>query len=183
MSKKSSRIISILVMALVIMPTSVLATGSLGDAADNLMTPTSIVVKVVDIFCYLIGLGFVMMSIAQFKIHRQSPKLVPLGTPLILAILGIIALLIPYTTKLAETGKDEVPKDVKQSYLPLPGHEPKSSGLPFPPGHREQQQHSHPQQDQSNAIPLPGGSEQGAPADSSSTGGGGGWTTDPRYRQ
>lgn len=178
MSKKISRIISTLILAMVIMPVSVMA-GSIGDSADNLMGPTSIVMKLVEVGCYLLGLGFVMMSLAQYKIHRQSPKLVPLSTPITLAILGIIALLIPYTTKLAETGKNEVPQDVKQSSLPVPQAVPKGAGLPYPPGHQVQPHHQEQEQEQ-NSVPMPG--QGSAPADSGGTGGGG-WTTDPRYNR
>lgn len=146
MNKKISYLIKPLLL-LSLMPATLMA-GSIGDAAENLMAPTSIVMKLVEIGCYLIGLAFVLMSVAQYKIHRQSPKLVPLSTPITLLILGVIALFIPYTTKLAETGKSEVKQEEKSSSLPLPGQENKGAGLPYPPGHVEQ---SHEQ-----ALPLPG---------------------------
>ncbi len=187
MNNKLSSLFKWLLLALVVLPVSVFA-GSVGDAADNLMGPTSIVMKVVDIGCYLIGLAFVMMSIAQYKIHRQSPKLVPLATPITLVILGVIALLIPYATKQGHTGKNEVPQETRSSNLPLPGQEQKSPGLPYPPGHQQQstQQEAQPQPEQQ--LEQPAASPSANPYDSgsssgSSGGGAGGWTTDPRYNQ
>ncbi len=158
---------------LLVMPLSVFASNSIGDVANNLMGPTSLVTKLVEIGCYVIGLAFVMMSIAQYKIHRQSPKLVPLATPITLLVLGVVALFIPYWTMQTETGKAEV-KSESSSTLPLPGAPTKGSGLPYPPGHSQQE-----------APPLPSSTDQGStaapptPSDSTS---GGGWTSDPKYQ-
>lgn len=184
MSNKSMSVIKRMPLAIVLLlPMSTFAGGSIGDVATNLMGPTSVVTKVVEIGCYVIGLAFVMMSIAQFKIHRQSPKLVPLSTPITLLILGVIALFIPYLTMQTETGsgKAEV-KSESSSALPLPGAPSKGSGLPYPPGHNQQE-----------APPLPSSTDQGssaAPAQPADTGtpspdsgsSGGGWTTDPKYQ-
>ncbi len=195
MNNKLSSFFKWLFFALVILPVSVFA-GSVGDAADNLMGPTSIVMKVVDIGCYLIGLAFVMMSIAQYKIHRQSPKLVPLATPITLVILGVIALLIPYATKQGHTGKNEVPQETRSSNLPLPGQDQKSPGLPYPPGHQQEsmpmpqsqeqstQQEAQPQQQVEQPAASPSANPYDSGSSSGSSGGGaGGWTTDPRYNQ
>ncbi len=166
--------IKLLLLLLCILPFNLFAQGSLGDAAENLMGPTSIVMKIVDIACYIIGLVFVMMSIAQYRNHRQNPKLVPLGTPITLVILGIILVMIPYMTKQAETGKDEIKHETKESPLPLPGQEPKGAGLPYPPGTHEQEQH----QEQDMPMPQEEATPEAPPAE-----GGGSWTSDPRYNR
>ncbi len=184
MNNITKRLSSSLVL---LIPMSVFAGGSIGDVANNLMGPTSIVTKVVEIGCYVIGLAFVMMSIAQYKIHRQSPKLVPLATPITLLVLGVIALFIPYLTMQTETGKADV-KSESSSALPLPGAPTKGSGLPYPPGHNQQEAPPLPSStDQGSAAapatPPDNGSGAGAPATPADSGtGGGGWTTDPKYQ-
>ncbi len=100
------------------LPLTVFA-NSLGDVAENLLGPTAFVTKLVIVACYAIGAILILMSFAQYKIHRQTPKLVPLTTPIALLILGIIALLIPYVTKMggAEPAENT---DQKRNVLPLP---------------------------------------------------------------
>ncbi|MBS0289937.1 MAG: hypothetical protein JSS07_07900 [Proteobacteria bacterium] len=166
MFKKSTCLFKVLFLVITLIPAIGMA-GSIGDAAENLLGPTSLVTKLVEIGCYVVGLAFVMMSFTQYKIHRQSPKLVPLATPITLLILGLIALLIPYGTKLAETGKSEIKKEERQA-LPLPGESPKGPSLPYPTSQQQEQQNT---QQPEPSSPQPGSS------------GGGGWTTDPRYRQ
>ena len=109
--------------------------GSIGDISDSLLGLTGIVTKVVDIVCYALGAVFLLMSIAQYKIHRQSPKLVPLTTPILLAFLGVLGLCIPYITTVIETGKwvSRAPSTKTDSSLPLPTlDEPKTRVLPMP---------------------------------------------------
>lgn len=161
---------------LLLLPVAAFAAQSIGDVATNLLGPTSILTKFVDIACYIIGLVFIMMSIAQYKIHRQSPKLVPLMTPVLLVVLGVIALCIPYVTRTTETGKVKV-ESTEKSTLPLPGASEKSPGLPYPPSHKQDE--AAPANDQNETAPTP---PPAAPSDSSGTGtGGGGWTSDPKY--
>jgi len=83
------------------------STGSIGDVAETLMGPTEIMTKLILVACYIIGIALLLVAMAQYKIHLQSPKLVPLTTPIALVILGVVALLIPYVTNKFETGNAE----------------------------------------------------------------------------
>lgn len=72
------------------------AVASIADVSENLMGPTEIITKLVVIACYIVGVGLIIFALAQYKQHRQSPKLVPLTTPILLLILGVLAIVIPY---------------------------------------------------------------------------------------
>lgn len=122
----------------ILLPISGWASPSLGQISDSLMGPTEIVTKLVLVACYMVGVGLVIFALAQYKQHRQSPKLVPLTTPILLLILGIIALLIPYVTTMSdesgsatEQAKREGKTNPKAGAMaPLPQYESKQ--LPGP---------------------------------------------------
>jgi hypothetical protein len=165
------------------------SSAGVGDMAENLLVPTAIVTKLVLIACYVIGFIFVFMAMAQYKIHRQSPKLVPLGTPIILLILGIVALLVPYTTNLGNTGKAEAEVD-KGTPLPFETKSPKGPGIPLPP--MQKGNHTPPPEPTpapapdtpapSPDMPAPDNGPSVTPeAPPADEGGGSGWTDDPRY--
>lgn len=162
--------------ALLLLCSPSLFATTIGDVATNLMGPTAIVTKLVIVACYVIGLVLVFVAIAQYKIHRQSPKLVPLSTPIALLILGTVALLIPYATNnFGETGsatKGSEGESKRNTALPLPGEaqlpglpQPKRNEVPGPEPKRVAPSQSTP------AAPPP-------PPPAS-----GGWTSDPRYNQ
>ena len=78
---------------------------TIGDAAENLMGPTEVITKFVLFACYVVGIALCLAAIAQYKIHRQSPKLVPLTTPILLVLIGIILIFIPIiSNKVGQTG-------------------------------------------------------------------------------
>lgn len=147
--------------------------NTIGDVATNLMGPTAIVTKLVIVACYVIGLTLIFVALAQYKIHRQSPKLVPLSTPIALLILGTVALLIPYATnnfgETASAAKQDEGQSQKNTLLPLPG-EPQLPGLPRP---------------KSREVPAPERSKAPPPKPSAPTPppASGGWTSDPRYNR
>lgn len=160
---------------IVIWPGVLFADVSLGDIADTLMVPTAMITKLIDVTCYIIGITFILVSMAQYKIHRQSPKLVPLTTPITLVILGVIALLIPYVTTLTETGKSEhEKKETKETLLPMPDmKKEKSSLLPLPmPKSNTEPSSSSP--DRSGSRPYQNSND--------SSGGASHWTQDPNLR-
>jgi len=114
------------------------AQGSVAQITGDLMGPTAILTKLVLVACYMVGVGLIIFSIAQYKQHRQSPKLVPLGTPIILFILGVGALLIPYfsiisgdSASATEQQKREGKTAPKSGALP-PIAEPVKRKLPGP---------------------------------------------------
>ena len=76
--------------------------ADLGQITDTLMTPTKIITKLLIFACYVVGAILIFAAMAQYKIHRQSPKLVPLTTPILLLFLGVGLLVIPYFTSLPQ---------------------------------------------------------------------------------
>jgi hypothetical protein len=154
------------------LPGAVFAT-TIGDVATNLMGPTEIVTKLVIVACYVVGLTLIFVAMAQYKIHRQSPKLVPLSTPVALLILGAVALLIPYATNMLEdsasAAKQNAGESERSNILPLPG-QADVPGLPKPKPKKSAPQEPPPPKS-ADPAPYQGG------------GGGGHWTSDPRYQK
>lgn len=46
--------------------------------------------------CIVVGIALIAAAFTQFQIHRRNPKLVPLTTPVLYLILGIVAIAIPF---------------------------------------------------------------------------------------
>ena len=69
---------------------------TLGEASDNLFGPLAVITKLVVLVCYAVGVAFCIGALMQYRQHRRNPKLVPLTTPVLLIILGGMALLLPY---------------------------------------------------------------------------------------
>ena len=75
------------------------------DISETLMTPTIVITKMLIFACYVVGAALIVASVAQYRNHLQTPKLVPLTTPVMLLVLGIGLLLLPYASTLVkETG-------------------------------------------------------------------------------
>lgn len=126
-------------VVLLLLPQALLAgsTGSIGDAAVNLLGPTEIITKLALIACYIVGVALILVSFAQYKIHLQSPKLVPLTTPVLLLVLGIITVFIPYASEnmfgeSASAAKQNAGKSKQETVLPLPDINQKGPVLPIP---------------------------------------------------
>lgn len=67
-----------------------------GYVAGNLHTGFSFAAKLLWAACIIVGIMLFMMSFTQFQIHRQNPKLVPLGQPITYFMLAIATLAIPF---------------------------------------------------------------------------------------
>jgi hypothetical protein len=162
-------------IALAIFPLGVFAMPSIGEAAQNILVPTEILTKLLLLTCYILGAIFIFMSFAQYRVHRQSPKLVPLTTPILLFVLGSICALIPFSSKIfgetfSAVERSDVPKTGDgESLLPLPEVVPRGSLLPI------QRQSENLDQDQNRDQ-----SETVAPSPPPSAPH---WTSDPRYNR
>lgn len=157
-------------LGLLFIPIVAYGDSSIGEIADNLLGPTSLVTKLVEVACIIIGLTFLFIAFAQYKIHRQNPKLVPLMTPVLLVVLGFIALLIPYATTLTKTGRTDVTRE-ETTNLPMPDVNNRGARVPYPPYNSGQSPQG------------PSSSDQTWPPPSDQGGGGGSWTNDPRYNR
>lgn len=69
---------------------------ALGDMAQSLLVGGGILTKLMWAVCIVVGIILIAAAFTQFQIHRRNPKLVPLTTPVLYLILGIIAIAIPF---------------------------------------------------------------------------------------
>jgi len=69
---------------------------ALGDMANTLLVGGGILTKLMWAVCIVVGIALIAAAFTQFQIHRRNPKLVPLTTPVLYLILGIIAIAIPF---------------------------------------------------------------------------------------
>jgi hypothetical protein len=133
--KQFSLIIKMLIVFLIPCMASPVLADTLGTLSENLLGPTSFVTQMLVYACYIVGVVFFFMALAQYKIHRESPKLVPLTTPIMLAIFGAVLVLLPYFSTLFNSGsaleyiKKEGVQQEEDRGLPLPPLErPRRSG-------------------------------------------------------
>lgn len=94
MKKINILVHSILALSVSLMGYS--ASASVGSISEEMMGPTEILTKLTVVASYIVGVGLIVFAIAQYKQHRRSPKLVPLTTPILMLILGVICVVIPY---------------------------------------------------------------------------------------
>jgi len=89
---------------------------SLGDISGTLTFGADIVVKLMWAACIITGVILLSASFTQFQIHRYNPKLVPLTTPVMYLILGVIAIAIPFAGRIFDAQDAYVrSKDMPQS--------------------------------------------------------------------
>jgi hypothetical protein len=88
--------------------------GSLGEFSDTLTFGANILTKLMWAACIITGIVMIAASFTQFQIHRYNPKLVPLTTPVLYLILGVMAIAIPFAGRIfdakdAYVGSQEEP--------------------------------------------------------------------------
>lgn len=155
---------------------------TLGSLSENLLGPTTIVTQLLVYACYIVGAVFCFMAMAQYKIHRESPKLVPLTTPVMLVLFGLVLILLPYLSTLFNSGsvleyrKHQGVMEEENTGLPLPPLEtPRRKGPgDFYRKSREEAPQAEPQgSDQRSSPEMPEPLERGDRH----------WSEDPQYRQ
>lgn len=137
------------------------------DITETLMTPTIVITKMLIFACYVVGAALIVASIAQYRNHLQSPKLVPLTTPVMLLVLGIALLLLPYASTLVQdTGSaaEQAKREGRDKSPPSRLVGPKTERNEMGPG----------------SLPPDEAEESYDDLDSGSGSGGGSWTD--RYR-
>ena len=101
---------------------------SIGGIANTLFDGADILAKLMWAACILVGIALFLTAFTQFQIHRDNPKLVPLTTPITYIILALIAICIPFGSKITGfldgyINKDSEPPSrgyiQKQSFLDL----------------------------------------------------------------
>ena len=69
---------------------------------DKVNAPVGTLTRLMLFACFVIGVAMFLGGALQYRNHLQSPKLVPLTTPIFLIIFGTIAILLPYFSSLPE---------------------------------------------------------------------------------
>ena len=75
--------------------------SGLGEVANNLLEPVSILSDFVGSASIIIGASFVFASFIRYMQHRVNPLAFPISTIVILFILGVLLMLVPMAYKLA----------------------------------------------------------------------------------
>lgn len=76
----------------------------LGQVANNLMEPVTIVSGFLSGAAVILGLSLLFASFARYMQHRVNPLAHPIGTVITLFIMGVILLVLPLVYKLTESG-------------------------------------------------------------------------------
>ena len=76
----------------------------LGEVADNLMQPVSIVSGFLSGMAIVIGMACLFGSFVRYMQYRVNPLANPISTVITLLVLGILLLLLPLIYKLTESG-------------------------------------------------------------------------------
>ena len=90
----------ILVCILSLSGLSCFAASSLGSIAGDLTTTGDILVKMMWAACIIVGVSLTVVSFTYFQTHRMNPKLVPLTTPILYLILGLLAICLPFAERI-----------------------------------------------------------------------------------
>lgn len=75
----------------------------IGQLASILMVPTAGIAKIMTAMAFVVGVGFLMGSIIQYKYHRENPQQVRLSTPILLLVLGFSLLALPFFAQLSSS--------------------------------------------------------------------------------
>lgn len=68
----------------------------LSEIVSTMLIGGDILTKLIWAVCIVVGIALLAAAFTQFQIHRRNPKLVPLATPTLYLILGIVAIAIPF---------------------------------------------------------------------------------------
>lgn len=93
---------SLKILGLGFVSSSAFAAGvPLSDVAETLMMGGDALTKVMWAACILVGVMLIAAAFTQFQIHRRNSKLVPLTTPVLYLILGIVSIAIPFIERVS----------------------------------------------------------------------------------
>jgi intracellular multiplication protein IcmD len=122
---------------------------SLGDIANNLLTPTSGITQLMYGVSYVAGAGMIIMALTQYKAHRDNPSQVRLGTPVAFFIFGVVFLMIPIVSQHSVSSiyvSQKTAVDRAEATAPL------QYGAPKRPT-REETTRQQPARSQSSSVP------------------------------
>lgn len=78
-----------------------IAEGNLSTLAASATTQISALAQLLKIVSYLVGVGFSIAAILQFKAHKENPQQVPLSKPVVMLLVASCLLFLPTVITLA----------------------------------------------------------------------------------
>lgn len=69
---------------------------TLAEVSQTLLVGGDALAKLMWAACIVVGIALIAAAFTQFQIHRRNPKLVPLTTPVMYLILGVVSISIPF---------------------------------------------------------------------------------------
>lgn len=76
----------------------------IGNVAQNLMEPVSLMADFIDTACFVLGGSFILASVVKYFEHKRSPLMVPISTVVFLLIVGIVLVCLPFVALVTEHG-------------------------------------------------------------------------------
>lgn len=77
--------------------------GSIGQLADSMMEPVSVLFKFVATTSLIIGASFLFAAFVRYMQYRVNPLATPISTVIILFFLGALLIALPLAYKLTGT--------------------------------------------------------------------------------
>lgn len=90
-----STVVKSLVLFLVLFSASAFAADALGTIAKNIYGSFTYLTQLITACSYIVGLGFAIGAIMKFKMHKDNPTQVPIGTPIALVFIAAALLFMP----------------------------------------------------------------------------------------
>jgi intracellular multiplication protein IcmD len=78
------------------------STADLGQIAANITSNFSQLTNLITACSYIAGLGFAIGAIMKFKMHKDNPTQVPIGTPISLVFIAAALLFLPSILSVTE---------------------------------------------------------------------------------
>lgn len=96
--------------------------SSLGELSDGLGTTAGFLGSLMNATCIIVGVALIASAVTQYQVHKASPKMVPLTTPVVYMILSLCVLSIPATSVIMNISESEYgPSDYIVAPTTVPG--------------------------------------------------------------
>lgn len=69
---------------------------NIGQVSVNILGPAKGVAHAINAACYIMGVGFLLAALLQYKYHRENPQQVRISTPIFLVLMGLFILAVPF---------------------------------------------------------------------------------------
>jgi intracellular multiplication protein IcmD len=70
-------------------------TDTIGNIATNVVGSFQQLTQLITAIAYIAGIGFIVAAIFKFKAHKDNPTQVPIGTPIVMLLVGAGLLFLP----------------------------------------------------------------------------------------